>query len=298
MPAGEQLFVVTTRSRLRRVRFFPSMMLASLRIRRQLALSPEVVRWASVVASPTEFWTVTVWKTRHDMQEFMRSGAHEDIMWLFSRWLASFWLMRWRPGPVELGTWNGMSIAQPEPDYERSATPGPAVNEGLQKALEHLPWLKAATGSDGAACYESTVAARRRRAEVVGAGGALIALRGRPWRTLGMWRTARRLRRAAEGHDDFLRGAVGMGRPGEVYLLGLWKTRAGAQALLERPELAAAITRWNGWANEWLPENEFGHWDGVRVRRTRKRSSIPVPEAAMRTARTKAEQASAGPETR
>lgn len=282
----------TTRSHLRRVWFFPSMMVATLRIRRQLASTPEVVRWASVVAGPREFWTVSVWKTRHDMQEFMRSGAHEDIMWLFSRWLNSFWLMRWRPGPLELGAWKGLSIAQPEPEYERpDATPA-VGNDDLQKALEHLPWLKAATGSDGAACYESTVSARRRRAEVGGAGGALISLQGSAWRTLGMWRSARRLRRQASQNDDFLRAAVGLGRPGEVYLLGVWKTRAGAQCLLESAETATAVKRWGGWANEWLPENEFGHWDGMRLRRVRRRQAIPVPEAAMRTARTKADRAS------
>jgi len=284
--SGDQLFVVTTRSRLRSARFFPSMMLASLRIRNQLKNNSEVVRWASVVAGPTEFWTVTVWKTRLDMQEFMRSGAHEEIMWLFSRWLTSFWLMRWRPGPWELGTWKGISLAQPEPDYEGPST-APVANEGLQKALEHLPWLKAATGPDGAASYESTAPARRRRAEVGGAGGALVALRGRPWETPGMWRAARRLRRRAATHDDFLRAAIGFGVPGQVYLLGLWKTRAGAHDLLESPELRAAAERWRGWANEWLPENEFGHWDGLRLRRARRRQVIPVPEAAMRTARTK-----------
>lgn len=291
MTSDDRLFVFTTRSHLRRVWFFPSMMLATLRIRRQLSLSPEVVRWASVVAGPREFWTVSVWKSHHDMQEFMRSGAHEDIMWLFSRWLNSFWLMRWRPGPLELGAWDGLSIAQPEPTWEGLPTAIPAAgNEGLQKALEHLPWLKAATGSDGVARYENTVFARRRRAEVGGAGGALVALRGGSWRTVGMWRTARRLRRVATTHDDFLRASIGMGRPGEVYLLGVWKTRSGARCLLEDPQAAKAIARWGGWANEWLPENEFGHWDGMRLRRVRRRQAIPVPEAAMRSARTDSDQ--------
>jgi hypothetical protein len=35
------------------------------------------------------------------------------------------------------------------------------------------------------------------------------------------------------------------------------------------------------WANEWLPENEFGHWDGLRLRRTRARYAIQMPKAAM-----------------
>lgn len=284
-PGTDQLFVVTTRSRLRSARFFPFMMLATARIRRQLAQSEEVVRWASVVAGPTEFWTVTVWRTRHDMQEFMRSGAHEEIMWAFSRWLSSFWLMRWRPGPWELGTWRGLSIAQPEPDYEGGAVTAPRqYDDALAQALEHLPWLKAATGADGAASYESTVMARRRRAEVGGAGGALIGLSGAPWRTLAMRRALRRLRRQAEADEDFLRAVVGFGRPGEVFLLALWRTRTGARRLLDSDGLAKVTGRWGGWANEWLPENEFGHWDGLRLRRAR-RPVIRVPDAAMRTAR-------------
>ena len=92
--APQKLFTVTTRSRLRGPWFFPHMMLASLRIRRQLARTGNVVRWASIVAGPSEFWTITVWRSRHDMQEFMRSCAYDEFMWLLSKWLASFWLMR------------------------------------------------------------------------------------------------------------------------------------------------------------------------------------------------------------
>ncbi|MDQ6783908.1 MAG: hypothetical protein M3063_10780 [Actinomycetota bacterium] len=283
---------MTTRSRLRGARFFLPMMLASLRIRRQLAQSDEVVRWASVVAGPTEFWTVTVWHTRHDMQEFMRSGAHEEIMWLFSRWLTSFWLMRWRPGPLEIGTWRGRSIAQPEPEYERPhSAPQGATNEALDRALDHLPWLKAATGPAGAASYESTAAARRRRAEVGGASGALICLTGSPVRTPTMWRALCRLRTQARGDEGFLRATVGFGPPGEVYLLALWKDREGSRRLLESTELATVAQRWHGWANEWLPENEFGHWDGLRLRRARRSHAIPVPEAAMRSARMASDEA-------
>lgn len=286
MPTGERLFVFTTRSRLRGPWFFPSMMLATLRVRRQLASNPDVVRWASVVAGPTEFWTVTVWKNRHDMQEFMRSGAHEDIMWMFSRWLRSFWLMRWRPGPLEHGRWEGLALGQPEPDYEQGAAePTASCSEALQRALEHLPWLKAATGPDGAASYESTAFARRRRAEVGNAGGALVALRGPRRRVPSMLRAAWRLRRAASHDVDFLRAAVGVGKPGWVYLLGVWRTRDGVRRLIESPELSRELRRFDGWANEWLPENEFGHWDGMRLRRPRARYAIPVPEAAMRPAR-------------
>ena len=261
------------------------MMIASSRIRRQLARTGDVVRWASVVAGPTEFWTITVWRSRHDMQEFMRSGAHDDIMWLFSRWLESFWLMRWRPGPAEVGSWRGLTMAREEPDYEREIFQ-PAGKEALQQALEHLPMLKAATGADGAACYESSAYARKRREEVGRAGGAVVHVKTSPAETLSALRALYRLRGEARRHGDLVRSAVGVGRPGEVYLLAVWRDRPGAQRLLASPQLEDISSRWGdgAWANEWLPENEFGHWDGVRLRRTRSRYSINVPKAALEMA--------------
>lgn len=238
------------------------------------------MRWASVVASPIEFWTITVWRNRHDMQEFMRSGAHDDVMWLFSRWLRSFWLMRWRPGPVERGNWNGLSMAQPEPQQRRRST---RHDDVLATALDHLPRLKAATGSDGAAHYETTPFARRRRDEVGDARGAVVHVRMSPFRTIAAVRTLRRLRRVAEQGDGFSRAVVGVGRPGEAYLLALWRNRAGARRFLDGPAVRSLARRWPdaSWSNEWLPENEFGHWDGLRLRRARGDHPIQVPQAAL-----------------
>ena len=281
----EQLFAVTTRSRLKGPWRFPQMMYATLRVRRQLREDGQVVRFASVVAGPSEFWTITIWRTRHDMQEFMRTGAHDDIMWLFSRWLKSFWLMRWRPSPREVGQWKGLHLAQPEPSDARPALEG-ARAEALRNALDHLPRLKAATAADGSVGYDSTPYARRRRAEVGGAGGVVIHVRTSPWRTFEAVVTLRRLRQWAEADQDMLRGVVGIGKPGEIYLLALWATREGADRLLDSPEFAALGRRFPKlWANEWMPENEFGHWDGVRLRQARERYGIAVPKIAMDVAR-------------
>ena len=280
-PAG-QVFAVTTRSRLRGPWLFPAMMIASLRVRRQLKTTSNVVQWASVVAGPSEFWTITIWRSRHDMQEFMRTGAHDDIMWLFSKWLRSFWLMRWRPGPYEAGRWKGLTMGGSEPAYERAPMDAPRA-EALQKALDHLPKRTAATAADGSVGYESTPYARRRREEVGGSGGAVVHVRTSPRNTVEAVLALRRLRRQAERDPEFLRGVVGVGRPGEVYLLAIWADRAGAMRLLESPRCTELARRWPDgyWANEWIPENEFGHWDGVRLRRARQRYAIPVPRAAL-----------------
>lgn len=280
--SGAPLFAVTTRSRLKGPWLFPSMMLATLKVRRQLKAGGDVVQWASIIAGPSEFWTITIWRSRHDMQEFMRSGAHDDVMWSFSKLLKSFWLMRWRPGPYETGHWKGATLGQSEPAYERAPMATPQA-EALQKALDHLPKLKAATAADGSVSYESTPYARRRREEVGGAGGAVVHVRTSARRMPEVLVAMRRLRRQAERDPDHLRTVVGMGRAGELYLLGLWADRSGALRLLESAACHRLQEKWpeSFWANEWIPENEFGHWDGVRVRRARQRYAIPVPKAAL-----------------
>ena len=148
--AGE-LLAVTTRSRLRGARFFPAMLLASWQVRRQLTRTAGLVRSASLVAGPTEFWTITVWRSRHAMQEFMRSGAHGRIMWRISRWLDSLWLMRWRPGAAEVGTWGGLALAPPPAGHRQE----PQVPKALE-ALRQLPDLQAAIGPDGNPRYGSS----------------------------------------------------------------------------------------------------------------------------------------------
>jgi quinol monooxygenase YgiN len=279
---SEDLFAVTTRSKLRGPWFFPQMMIASLRIRRQLKRDTQVVGWASIVAGPDEFWTISVWNSRHDMQEFMRSGAHDEIMWLFSKWLRSFWLMRWRPGPNETGEWKGLTLGQSEPDYPGTAATNGKRDALLEKALEHLPKLKQAMAADGTVNYDTTVFARRRRAEVGGAGGAIIHIHTTPAKTVQAYRDFRALRKECEGDDAMLRVAVGISRPGDVYLLSVWRDRDGVERLLSSPQVRAMQAKWSGfWANEWLPENEFGHWDGLRLRRARTRYAINVPQAAL-----------------
>ena len=286
MPEDGQLFAFTTRSRLKGPWFFPAMMLATKKIRRQLQDSPDVVRWASVIASPTEFWTITVWRTRHDMHEFAQSGAHDEIMWRFSKWLDSFWLMRWRPGPVEFGAWGGLTLAQPEPQMRR----GTARPE-LQEALEYLPRLKAATDATGRATYEASPAVRRQRAEVAGPRAVVVHVHSGGLRRRAGLRALRRLRSELAGDDELLRAVVGFGKSGDAFLLSVWRDRKGAAAFLQSPGLGKVLARWPdaSWSNEWLPENEFGHWDGLRLRRSRNKHGLRVPKGAQEAADTPAE---------
>lgn len=265
------LLTVTTRSRLRGARFFPSMLLANLRIRRQLARTEGVVRFASLTAGPTEFWTITVWRSRHAMQEFTRSDVHGRVMWRFSHWLDSLWLMRWRPSSAELGQWSGLSLAADEP----AASPEAGKQwPALASALEELPELRSSVGADGVAAYASTTRARRDRNRVEGAAGVVLRVRVARWRWLSALRRLARMRRRLRDETSLLRSAVGVGRPGEVYFLSVWVDRHAASRFMNGPRVGEAARRWKDglWAGVWLPENEFGHWDGMRVRQERRRA--------------------------
>jgi hypothetical protein len=136
--------------------------------------------------------------------------------------------------------------------------------------------------ADGTVTHETTVSARRRRAEVRGAGGGVVHVKTSPARTLSAYLALRRLESEAQGDPDYLKGVVGISRPGQVYLLSIWRDRAGTRRMLRSPQVDKLRQRFPGsWANEWLPENEFGHWDGLRLRRTRTRYSIQMPKAAL-----------------
>jgi len=281
------VFAVTTRSRLRGLRYFPFMLVASLRIRGQLARTPGCVRWASIVAGPREFWTITVWESRDKMLDFMRSGAHEDIMWLFGKWLRSFWLMRWRLTGEERGTWDGLRIGMSgdRPFQPRATTP--EARAALAAALDALPYLKAAAADDGAPTYDTSPMARRQRQLV--SGGAAVVLRlevSRLWRAPQGWLQLRRLNRDLREHPDVLRWVVGVSLPHEFYALAVLRNDEACSAFLARPEHAALTERWGDdyWVMSWQPANEFGHWDGLRLRRQRLKSSIPVPDQAARAA--------------
>lgn len=262
------LLAVTTRSRLRSVRFFPAMLLATRRVRRQLARTEGVECWASMVAGPTEFWTVTVWRSRHAMQEFTRSEAHGEIMWRFSRWLSSLWLMRWRPGPHERGSWSGRTLKPEDATASGEQAPSWPV---LATSLESLPELASAVGKNGVATWDSSVRARRDRLRVAGAAAVVIRIHTRRRRAPAAAAELRRLRRQLASDPQVLRTVTGLGRPGEAFFLGVWADHDDAVRFLQGEWTHTAVSRWDAdfFAAAWLPENEFGHWDGLRVRRER-----------------------------
>lgn len=284
---GAAAFAVTTRSRLRGLRFFPSMFVASLRIRRQLERTRGCVCFASVIAGPREFWTVTVWDTRDNMLEFMRSGEHERIMWRFGKWLRAFWLMRWRPTGPEGGTWDGKQLARPEPP-KRQRPLTKEQQEALDSALDAVPHLKAAMGPHGAPAYDSSPIARRHRHAVQGSGAIMVRIAPTRFRDARRaWRDLKELRRELHTDPAVLRSVIGVSKPREFYALAVVRDLESAAGFLELPAHKALLEQWGDdyWMMAWEPANEFGHWDGFRLRQERKRSAIQMPAAAARSTR-------------
>lgn len=136
------MFAVVTHSRLRGPHVFPRMLGATLEIRRDLRRARGLIRAANVIAGPTEFVTLTTWLDRDDMYAFMRSGAHERIMWSWPRWLSAFWLTRMAPTEHEVGRWRGTTLGRLAtaggPGHSAFAPPEFASRDPRPRELEHL----------------------------------------------------------------------------------------------------------------------------------------------------------------
>jgi hypothetical protein len=253
------MLAVTTRNRLRSARFCVPMLRARALIARQLGETPGLVRYASGVAGPTEFLTLTVWEDKAAMRRFMQSGAHERFMWLFSRWTKSFWGMRWEAGEAELGAWDGLRLAG---RAAGSRPVSPLVAVGL------LPPESPRAGPVGPRAEAGPVEPR-----ACGLFGATAIVEGR--RALaGAAGIRRRLLVEADGNDDLVRWAVGLDLPPRALVLTLWRDRPAANAraleLLGR-DLGAA------WAIRWRPgDYEIGHWEGLRLRQAARQHRRPI----------------------
>jgi hypothetical protein len=223
------------------------MLLARRRIARQLANQPGLVRYASGVSTPTEFFTLTVWENRESMQCFMQTGAHEQLMWQFTRWTSSFWGMRWEPDSEadEVGTWDGLRLsslaANPRPQ-------SPMIVAGL------LPPNAPLAGPWGPRPETVTIEPR---------GSGMFAVTAQFTGTVA---AARALR---GGHaSENVRWGVGVDWSPRALGIGIWRDEPGVRrrALDHAQGLGAT------WAMCWqAADYEIGHWDGMRLRQAARR---------------------------
>lgn len=245
------MLAVTTRNKLHSIRFSLPMLRARRYVSAQLATTPGLIRYVSAIASPTEFLTLTVWENRQVMFNFMNSDAHRRFMWMFTRWSASFWSMRWMPTTAEEGAWNGLSLAnlvEPEDQLWRAAylqVPQlPLTEQGSAKPIgRHF------TDPGASGVYAIT---------------ALVetANPGHLWNLLGATLEVR----LEADHPQLLRWSVGTVSPRRFLILTLWREAAGAG---ERAEAVCTLRQRLGasWTMCWSAgEYEIGHWNGLRLR--------------------------------
>jgi hypothetical protein len=231
------LLAVTTRNRLRSARFCVPMLLARREIVQQLVHQPGLLRYASGITSPTEFFTLTVWRDREAMQRFMQSGAHERNMWQFTRWSSSFWGMRWEP--------------LSEPTRQPAS---PLIAAGL------LPPCARLAGPLGPRPEGVDVEPRGAGVTCVTAmfDGAMAAVRAH--------QAASRLHRLQGNETRLLRWSVGLDMPPRALAITLWEdapeTRTIARDLFCE---AGSLSMWQA------ADYEIGHWDGLRLRQAARR---------------------------
>jgi hypothetical protein len=213
------------------------MLLATLAIRRDLRRARGLLRAANVIAGPTEFLTLTVWTDRDAMRAFMSSGAHERIMWRWPELFSAFWLGRFSATEREAGAWRGLRVG-------RLAARGTAVRSDFippsfasrdprPRDLEPLHLAATTTIHHG------------------GSADAWIA-------GIRSWRDAHGRVRA---DPRVLVSAAGLSLDGELAMIAVWRDEAAASAAV--PSLA----RDAAWSMAWRAVDEFGMWDGRRLRK-------------------------------
>jgi len=73
--------VTTSHLPLRRHRHIPAVMVATMRIARELARSDGLVGYSlQAQLGPKTFWTMSVWQTSADLERFVRSAVHRAAM--------------------------------------------------------------------------------------------------------------------------------------------------------------------------------------------------------------------------
>ena len=258
------MLAVTTRNKLRNWRYSLPMIRARGYVREQLATTHGLIRYVSAIASPTEFLTMTVWENRQAMFNFMSSGAHQEFMWMFSRWSASFWSMRWIPADAEDGAWEGLSLRNlvdvnvNELDRRDARPQAPLLPlSGQQQGR-----MSGGRLADPGNCDVYAITAL-----------VEVSSPEHYWKLL---RIAQEFRREAVS-KQLVRWNVASIGPRSFWILTLWRNASG------RPTDIVQVFRQRlgaRWAMCWeAGEYEIGNWNGLRLRqlasaRTRQQRGI------------------------
>lgn len=227
------------------------MLQARRRVREQLRQTRGLIRWADAIASPTEFFTLTLWTGKQTIFDFTGSDAHREMMWMFTQWSDEFWSMRWAAGEHESGDWDGLRLGDPaNRSYPWQArTPIPDIALGPRRGAGSI---------DPSHCHVAAITAH------VSTSDPRVLVR--------LVQSYRQLKRHASRPPGLLRCSLGSIERNEYLLLTLWRDYEDS-FFLSLPRLLPGA-----WVKEWQPgDYEIGHWDGLKVR---KLAAEPVPKVA------------------
>ena len=257
------MFAIITRNKLRSRRYTLGMIWAWWHIRRQLARTPGMFAYTTGMASLTEFFTLTMWEKEFDMNLFMASDDHRDMMWNFKRWSDSFWSMRWNTTKDEVGDWNGQTFSiNKAVTKPRSRYVGPGYLESSQVPKELKPYLRNIT--------------RRLEPETLD----LNAVIGRiPITTVRELTCLKRILRPWRTAPGMLRMVMAIGLK-ECLVIAVW-----SQPGTKDPESfikALHATHPDGWLMRFnATDFEIGHWNGLRIREIETQSTNTTGEAGL-----------------
>lgn len=244
------MLAVTTRNKLRSRRFFVPMLYASWQVRRQLAQTPGIVRFATGIAGLTEFYTLTIWESKTAMFQFTASGNHRQMMWLFSRWSDSFWAMRWRPTPDEAGYWDNLRLNVPD-----------ITNEDLE---DGPAWLTQSQVAEILAPHIDIVGRPDKRELDPTTCGVTAVLAYIPTYSPFTKMHLQHIIQPWRNSPDLLRFTVGSTTSGYL-LVSLWPVKAMDEVHKFMDKLTMELK--NSWLMRFAAGNyEIGNWDGLRLR--------------------------------
>ena len=248
LESPHSVVAVSTRARVGGIRQLWPAVRTTMRIREELERTPACLRFATVLAGSRELLTVSVWTDHDAVLEFLGDGAHGPVLWRRPGWLASYWGMRWRPGPAEVGQWDGASVGVGPRDADRRA------------GAERPP-----------PGFASSPLAASLTSDLAGTLGTTYRLDAGPGRLLAALGEVHRLRRRLQLDPDVFSCAGGLASGNQVLLLVIWRRAAGARRFANSSDHHGLLRRWAGrvWWMEWRPEAETGQWDGRRLREER-----------------------------
>lgn len=122
--------IVVNRMHLRRIRYIPQFMLASLRIARQAHRTPGFLGGRLRAEPGGGYWTLTIWRSMEDMAAFRDTGAHYSVVPKTGRWADEAVYGIWATDAAQRPSWRAAAAKVAEdPHFATLEHPSTAQRE-------------------------------------------------------------------------------------------------------------------------------------------------------------------------